>query len=45
MLLEQNEIDRIASSVSEKFTFSKELCELPEGVEIYANVIIERLQD
>lgn len=44
-LPEQNELDRIASSVSRKFTFSKELSELPEDVEIYASVTIERLQD
>ena len=44
-LAEQNEIARIANSVSEKFTFSKELYELPEDVEIYANVIIERSLD
>ncbi len=42
---EQQEIDRIASSVSKKFTFSKELYELPEDVEIYASVTIERSQD
>lgn len=45
ILPEQNEIDRIASSISRKFTFSKELYELPEDVEIYATVIIERLQE
>lgn len=45
VLPEQNEIDRIASSVSKKFAFSKELYELPEDVEIYASVTIERLQD
>lgn len=44
-LPEQNEIDRVANSVSEKFTFSKELYELLEDVESYANVIIERSQD
>ncbi len=45
ILPDQNEIDRIASSVSKKFTFSKELYELPEDVEIYASVIIKRLQN
>ena len=44
ILPEQNEIDRIANSVSKKFTFSKELYELPEDVEIYARVTI-RSQD
>ncbi len=44
-LPEQNEIDRVANSVSEKFTFSKELYELLEDVEIYANIIIERSLD
>lgn len=45
VLPEQNEIDRIANSVSKKFTLSKELYELPEDVEIYVSVAIERLQD
>ena len=45
ILPEQNEIDRIANSVSKKFTFSKELYELPEDVEIYASVTIERSQN
>ncbi len=45
ILPEQNEIERIVSSVSKKFTFSKELYELPEDVEIYTSVIIERSQD
>ena len=45
ILPEQHEIDRIASSVSKKFTFSKELYKLPEDVEIYASVIMERSQD
>ena len=45
ILPDQNEIERIASSVSKKFTLSKELYELPEDVEIYANVIIERSLD
>lgn len=45
ILPKQNEIDRIANSLGRKFTFSKEMTELPEDLEIYANVIIERLED
>lgn len=45
VLPEQNAIERIASSVSKKFTFSKELYKLREDVEVYASVVIERLQD
>ena len=41
-LPEQNEIDRVANSLGRKFTFSKEMTELPEDIEIYANGIIER---
>ena len=45
ILPEQNEINRIASNLGIKFKCSKELYELPEDVEIYANVIMERSQD
>jgi len=45
ILPEQNEINRIANSLGRKFTFSTEITERPEELEIYANVIIERSQD
>lgn len=45
ILPEQNEINRIANSLGRKFTFSTEITERPEELEIYANVIIERSLD
>jgi len=45
ILPDQNEIDCIASSLGINFTFSKEINERPEELEIHANVIVERLQD
>ncbi len=45
ILPEQNEIDRIASSLGRKFTFPPEMTDLLEDLEIYASVIIERSQD
>ncbi|MEH2040389.1 hypothetical protein [Nostoc sp.] len=44
-LIEQNVIHQIANSLEKRFTFSKEVYEIPEDVEICASVFIERLQD
>ncbi|WP_292707334.1 hypothetical protein [Nostoc sp. NMS2] len=44
-LTEQNVIDQIANSLEKRFTFSKEIYEIPEDVEIYASIFMERLQD
>lgn len=44
-LPEQNVIDQIANSLVDWFTFSKEVYDLTEDVEIYASIIIERLED
>ena len=44
-LPEQNVIDKIANSLQKRFTFSKEVYEIPEDVEICASIFIERLQD
>ncbi|MFN6530881.1 hypothetical protein [Nostoc sp. ChiSLP03a] len=44
-LPEQNVIHQIANSLEKRFTFSKEVYEIPEDVEICASIFIERLQD
>ena len=44
-LPEQNVIDQIANSLEKRFTFSKEVYDLTEDVEICASILIERLQD
>lgn len=44
-LPEQKIIDKIANSLEKRFTFSKELYELTEDVEICASILIEHLQD
>ncbi|MEH2267342.1 MAG: hypothetical protein V7K68_02740 [Nostoc sp.] len=44
-LPEQNVIDQIANSLEKRFTFSKELYEIPEDVEICASIFMKRLQD
>ncbi|MBG1258953.1 hypothetical protein [Nostoc commune] len=44
-LPEQKVIDQIANSLQKRFTFSKEVYEIPEDVEICTSIFIERLQD
>ncbi|MEJ6480835.1 hypothetical protein N0Y54_05720 [Nostoc punctiforme UO1] len=41
----RNVINQIANSLEKKFTFSKEVYELSEDVEICASIFIEPLQD
>jgi hypothetical protein len=45
LLPQQNYLDRIANNVEKKFTFSTELYDIPEDVEVRASVIINRLDD
>ncbi|MDZ8034540.1 MAG: hypothetical protein RMX89_26165 [Nostoc sp. DedSLP04] len=42
---EQNVIDQIANSLEKRFTFSKEVYEIPEDVEICASIFMDRLQN
>ncbi|RCJ38778.1 hypothetical protein A6770_12810 [Nostoc minutum NIES-26] len=44
-LPEQNVIDQIANNLHKSFIFTKEVYEIPEDVEIFASILIERLQD
>ncbi|MDZ8135964.1 MAG: hypothetical protein RM049_11780 [Nostoc sp. DedQUE04] len=44
-LPEQNVIDQIANSLEKRFTFSKEVYEIPEDVEICASIFMDRLQN
>ncbi|MEH2094049.1 hypothetical protein [Nostoc sp.] len=44
-LPEQNVINQIANSLEQRFTFSKEVYELSEDIEICASILMERLQD
>ena len=45
LLPEQNELNKIADGLEEKWIFSKEKYEIPEDIEIIASVGIERLTD